>query len=122
MKQSTGASIISVPQKALIQPVTSLDFGTVKPIVTLYFLFFFHSTLLFAIRIMDMHTRAVEGFKRSVFHTRYSHSKPGVYDSSGQGSRERQGRPFGPPEDRAPPIRTESIASSSSFDSSHSDR
>ncbi|CDH49006.1 nfx1-type zinc finger-containing protein 1 [Lichtheimia corymbifera JMRC:FSU:9682] len=71
---------------------------------------------------MDMHTRAIEAFKRSEFHTRNGHRKPGMYDSAGLGSRERQGRPFVLPDDKAPPIRSESIASSTSFDSAYSDR
>ncbi|KAI7880615.1 hypothetical protein K492DRAFT_147074 [Lichtheimia hyalospora FSU 10163] len=70
---------------------------------------------------MDMHTRAIEAFRRSEFHTKNPPRKPGMYDPNGHGSRERQGRPWVLPEDKAPPIRTESVASSSSYSSGHSE-
>ena len=102
-----------------IQPVTLFD-SCVWNCQTSFFnssLFFFYT-----IHIMDMHTRAIEAFRRSEFHAKYPHRKPGMYDPSGHGSRERQGRPWVLPEDKAPPIRTESIASSSSYSSGHSER
>lgn len=121
MKQSAGASIIGVPQKGVHSTSHLVSLWSVKlsSRVTLYFPFLPFPTYTY---LMDLHTRAIEGFKRSDFHTKYVHRKPGMYDSNGHGSRERQGRPFVLPEDRAPPIRTESVASSTSFDSAHSDR
>lgn len=122
MKQLAGASIIGVPQKGVHfdqSPRLGSSAWNCQDCITLYFLFFL---LLQYTYLMDMHTRAIEAFKRSEFHTRNGHRKPGMYDSAGLGSRERQGRPFVLPDDKAPPIRSESIASSTSFDSAYSGR